>query len=333
MTTPPAPDALVQLSGRRLLREDEFVRLIEELEKRRVAVATDDEPFDLYAETVCDSRFRHPQAAAPDCRACGACCLFFQQIPVQLTDATPRSLTWEVRDSDDVDEPPLSWLRRDPLTAACVAFRGSLGASAECRIYDLRPRACQAFEAGSDRCHALRRRCGLEPQLSAAEIETRRRALQQQAEATDDDDAPARVPANASDTAAPATSSQTAAAEDTARQLRELVSYNLDKLLDIHSEIERLVKLPEGKLTLVAENPALALRQEGKDALRHINDNRLAILDTFADLDRASLDAARRFHQLLQIAAFSQDSLEDAAARLAHLSEQAYEALIAGARF
>src|SRR5205085_9638922 len=38
-----------------------------------------------------------------------------------------------------------------------------------CEMYELRPRSCRAFEAGSDRCRAVRRAYGLEPPLALSE--------------------------------------------------------------------------------------------------------------------------------------------------------------------
>ena len=62
------------------------------------------------------------------------------------------------------------FVRRDPETLTCAALEIENGERALCRIYEQRPRICRDFEAGSDKCHALRRAFGFEPFLSLDEM-------------------------------------------------------------------------------------------------------------------------------------------------------------------
>jgi Fe-S-cluster containining protein len=45
--------------------------------------------------------------------------------------------------------------------AICVAFKGEVGGSCSCSIYQDRPRACRRFEVGSRPCRWSRRAAGL----------------------------------------------------------------------------------------------------------------------------------------------------------------------------
>jgi Fe-S-cluster containining protein len=62
------------------------------------------------------------------------------------------------------------YMRRDGETLACVALGGSVGEKVECTIYETRPAMCHHFDAGSDRCHAIRRAFFLESFLSIEEM-------------------------------------------------------------------------------------------------------------------------------------------------------------------
>jgi Fe-S-cluster containining protein len=123
----------------------------------------------LYAETLAESVFADTHSAAPNCQTCGACCAFFHQIVVLDSDPTPRRLTWAVWDDAGVAGPKTRWLRREALAGRCVAFNGRVGQHGRCAIYELRPMSCRAFEAGSDRCRAVRRAYRLEPPRSTDE--------------------------------------------------------------------------------------------------------------------------------------------------------------------
>lgn len=112
-----------------------------------------------------------PAEASYDCQACGACCAEFD---VLLDDGEADRLSQLPRPHKLVVQHPLSsgqqlqFLRRDGLTARCVALAGPLGAC-RCVIYPHRPHLCREFEAGSDQCLAARRAHGFTVQDSEEE--------------------------------------------------------------------------------------------------------------------------------------------------------------------
>src|SRR5436853_2194700 len=164
-----APIALVQLTRKRAMSEAIFAEMIEQLGQRRAGLVAADEGPGLYAETLAESLFAANPTDVPDCLTCGACCAYFHQVMVLDSDPTPRRLTWTVWDAEEIAGPKTRWLRRESLEGHCVAFAGNVGQHARCAIYELRPNSCRAFEAGSDRCRAVRRVYGLEPPLSEIE--------------------------------------------------------------------------------------------------------------------------------------------------------------------
>lgn len=112
-----------------------------------------------------------PDEPVPDCITCGACCAAFPVVSVGADDDIAENDRWDVTASVSNGEIIVDrYVRRDPESLACVALDGALGQSCSCRIYSHRPRICRLFEAGSDRCHELRRAYGFEPQMTLAEL-------------------------------------------------------------------------------------------------------------------------------------------------------------------
>lgn len=110
-------------------------------------------------------------AEIPDCVTCGVCCASLLCVGVRPGEEPARELTWSVTKSDEEGEWEVDlYLRRDEETLACAQLEGTLGEHATCRIYESRPQMCRDFDAGSDRCHALRRAYGIEPFLSLDEM-------------------------------------------------------------------------------------------------------------------------------------------------------------------
>src|SRR5581483_7877581 len=160
---------LVQLTGKRGMSETDFAEMLARLGERRDRFVAADEATEWFAESLAESRRAAHAASLPDCLTCGACCAFFHQVIVLDADPTPRRLTWAVWETGDVAGPKTRWLRREPDQGRCIAFAGQVGERARCEIYELRPRSCRAFDAGSDRCRAVRRAYGLEPPLAESE--------------------------------------------------------------------------------------------------------------------------------------------------------------------
>ncbi|HVF91968.1 MAG TPA: YkgJ family cysteine cluster protein [Blastocatellia bacterium] len=227
-----APLELVQLTRRRGMSDSAFERLMELLAERREPLPGGDALIGSYAETVVESLFASEYPAAPDCLECGACCSYFHRIPVRLTDPTPRLLTWMVWEAGAVSGPKLLWLRREPQAGHCVAFEGRVGERAFCAVYELRPDSCRAFEAGSDRCRAVRRLYGLEPRLSGPEQSRRARFLAGRA-----DEGEYAGEAGLED-AAPALSDEAGKL----KFLRELIDFSSEKLEIILAESKRVLE-------------------------------------------------------------------------------------------
>ncbi len=113
-----------------------------------------------------------PEAPVPDCLMCGACCTFLFVIGLNPTDQTPAENLWNITQRTKNQEIVIDrFLRRDEKTLYCAALDTTTETGkAVCRIYEQRPRACHNFEAGSDKCHALRRLYEFEPPLAMMEM-------------------------------------------------------------------------------------------------------------------------------------------------------------------
>ena len=298
-----APLELVKLAGRRGMRDETFERVMELLAERRDCVsAGDDLPGDC-AETVAESLFAGNDSPAPDCRECGACCSYFHRVPVQMTDPTPRALTWKVWEAGAASGPRLLWLRREPESGRCVALSGRVGESATCAIYELRPNSCRAFEAGSDRCHAVRRLHGLEPQLSEPERIRRIRVLGGRGEERFEE-------------AAPVVSDEAGRV----KFLRELIEFSREKLDDILAESKRLRGLFDERG--IEQGATLC-----SHVMKAIEEDSKAVAEEQARISvTANVESEEFMKDLLGLGITSHEALERASARLADLGRFAFEA-------
>lgn len=110
-------------------------------------------------------------APVPDCMTCGACCAALPCVGVRPDEQISAEDYWDVMAKSENGEMTVDrFLRRDAETFVCTALDGAVGEKVICRIYEQRPRMCHDFEAGSDKCHALRRAYGLEPFLTLEEM-------------------------------------------------------------------------------------------------------------------------------------------------------------------
>jgi Fe-S-cluster containining protein len=312
--TPAAPPRLVQLTRKRGMSEAHFAEMLTQLGQRRAGIVVAPEVTDRLAETVAESLFELSREAVPDCLTCGACCAFFHQIAVLDCDPTPRRLTWMVWDAGNVSGPKTRWLRREPDQGHCIAFTGSVGEHARCAIYELRPTSCRAFEAGSDRCRAVRRAYGLEPPLSELErVEYAKRlradnlsAELNQVEALNDREA------------------ASFSGREKLTLLDEMIDYNRARLAEISREAERLQSLLVGKgsaaITTDAARRANAIDGELRAVTSAIA--RLPLIESLEPFDEATIEAASR--DLLEVATQSQAALERAARWLAALGEEVF---------
>ena len=313
-----APLELVKLTSRRGMSDSSFERVMELLAERRVSAS--DDLLGAYAETVDESFFIEDDPAMPDCRECGACCSYFHRIPVQLTDPTPRMFTWVVWEAGAAGGPKLLWMRREPEAGCCVAFNGRVGESAFCAIYELRPGSCREFEAGSDRCHAVRRLYGLEPRLS--ESEQRRRACVLSLRERDDEGRAEGGFEESFEGNAPEISDETGRL----RLLGELVRFSAEKIERIISESERLLEffeergIPEG-----ADRCRRVMEAIGEDAKAVAQEQaRIAIPGNLETLEPRQLEELSR--DILRAGVVSHEALERASRWLVDLGRFAFEA-------
>lgn len=124
-----------------------------------------------------------PNTPIPECLPCGACCGAMMCVAVSPDDTqTPAENYWDITTNGAivVDR----YLRRNGETLACASLEGEIGEQVNCGIYEQRPKMCHVFEAGSDKCHAIRRAYGIEPFLTLEEMfEARHKLNAKQAEA------------------------------------------------------------------------------------------------------------------------------------------------------
>lgn len=160
----------VQIERRRNFTEDEFWEMVVALDARKW---TNLLPPQLPIEDLPTERAKNfvtpPNTAVPDCLTCGVCCTFLFVIGVRANDAVPPENVWNVTDESGefvID----SYLQRDAETLVCTALQAPPDGTKPCGIYEQRPRTCRKFEAGSDKCHALRRIYGFEPFLTLDEM-------------------------------------------------------------------------------------------------------------------------------------------------------------------
>jgi Fe-S-cluster containining protein len=162
----------VQITRRSKIPEEEFYpaikRMYEYIWQRLL-------PPQLITEglsnTIKNNVVTSPDAPIPDCLTCGACCQSFLCVGVRPSDDVDTDFCWDITvETSEGDIVVDRYLRRSEEMLACAAFEGNIGEKVACTIYETRPAMCRDFEAGSDRCHALRRAYGIEPFLSLNEM-------------------------------------------------------------------------------------------------------------------------------------------------------------------
>ncbi len=160
----------VQIENRARYTESEFWEMVVSFDARKWENLL---PPQLTLEDLPTKRAKNfvtpAEAPVPDCLTCGACCTFLFVVGVKPSDGAPPETIWNVTDESReivVD----SYLRRDAQTLFCAALKPTANGAMPCGIYENRPPTCRNFEAGSDKCHALRRIYGYEPFLTAMEM-------------------------------------------------------------------------------------------------------------------------------------------------------------------
>jgi Fe-S-cluster containining protein len=122
-------------------------------------------------------------APIPDCLTCGACCQSHLCVGVRPSDSISAEIVWDITVETEGKEIVVDrYLKRNEETFACTALKGTIGERVECTIYETRPVMCHHIEAGSDRCHAIRRAFGIEPFLTLNEMSEAMEKLDSQPE-------------------------------------------------------------------------------------------------------------------------------------------------------
>lgn len=100
-----------------------------------------------------------------DCRMCGACCVQLEELEsfvgLEQEDIDRLSCYYKRRHIVRDEHYPGLACRAHIDGYACVAFRGRVGRSCSCFIYDKRPRVCRGFKPGSAYCKRAREEFGL----------------------------------------------------------------------------------------------------------------------------------------------------------------------------
>jgi hypothetical protein len=164
---------LVQITRRDSIAEDEFLPFVNAMYEQVWGSLLPPQilTHDL-ANTVADNIITPADACVPDCLTCGACCASFVCVDVAPGNPVSSKDCWEItRQGKSGGEFTVDrYIKRKEEDFSCTALEGAIGEKVSCRVYDDRPRMCRQFEAGSDRCHAVRRAYGLEPFLSLMEM-------------------------------------------------------------------------------------------------------------------------------------------------------------------
>lgn len=162
----------VQITRQNKIREEEFYPMISAMYEQiwqnllPPQILTDD----LTTRTANNVITPH-DAPIPDCMTCGACCAALPCVGVRPNEKIAAEDYWDIFVEGENGEVTVDrFLRRNGETFACTALDGTIGEQVSCRVYEERPRICHLFEAGSDKCHALRRAFGLESFLTLAEM-------------------------------------------------------------------------------------------------------------------------------------------------------------------
>ena len=169
----------VQIERRAKFSEEEFYPIITAMYEHiwtnllPPQLVTEDLPTKVSKNIVTPA-----DAPVPDCLTCGACCGSMLCVAVSPTDETDAEHYWNITTNGERGEITVDrYLRRSGETLACANLGGTIGESVACQIYEQRPQMCHVFEAGSDKCHAIRRAYGIEPFLTLDEMMSARQKL------------------------------------------------------------------------------------------------------------------------------------------------------------
>lgn len=154
------------------MTEGEFSEFINELEAPRWERLIEPQlPPHLLPTQIINNVVTSPNEPIPDCVTCGACCFYFPVVSVGINDITTREHYVEIMREGERGEYLVDrFVKRNVEKGCCAELDGEVGVRGICKIYEQRPYPCRRFDAGSDKCHGIRRMFGIEPPLSPFEM-------------------------------------------------------------------------------------------------------------------------------------------------------------------
>ena len=178
------PEKFVQIERRSKLARPEITEFFNYYDgKVRENLTSEQLPIGKLSTHVAGNILTPEDAPVPDCLTCGVCCIALHYASVSSGRVPAAEHYWEVTEETSHGEITVDRvLRRDPETGACLALAGEIGKNISCNIYEERPQTCRDFEAGSDKCHALRRAYGIERRMNDFETMTAVSKMMQQDE-------------------------------------------------------------------------------------------------------------------------------------------------------
>jgi Fe-S-cluster containining protein len=173
---------LVQITRHNRIAEDEFLPFVNAMYEQvwgnllPPQILTHD-----LSNTVAGNIITSADEPIPDCMTCGACCASFVCVDVKPDNPISSKDCWDITKQGETSEFTVDrFIKRKEEDFSCVALEGEIGKEVNCRVYENRPRMCRQFEAGSDRCRAVRRAYNIEPFLSLMEMFEARQKLDAQ---------------------------------------------------------------------------------------------------------------------------------------------------------
>lgn len=243
----------VQITRRGRVREGEFYPLIHTMYEQLLQRLLPQQILtDGLSNTVRNNIVTPSDAPIPDCLSCGACCVSHPCVGVRPTDSVDPELCWDITSNGESGEFVVDrYVRRDIETLGCVALDGVLGERVACSVYESRPVTCRSLEAGSDRCHAIRRAFGIEPFLTLDEMSAAMEMLDARAESDD----PANIIRNAQIVESPEAGMRIVNVLMKDGTLREFHRYDPDRETWMQFEFDGL-KLAEAAALIAARSAA-----------------------------------------------------------------------------
>ena len=160
----------VNIEQRNNFTQSDFAKLVTELDEIKTRKTLKPEiPIHKLSSKVSNNIVTSCSEPVPDCSTCGGCCAYPLCVSVKAFDTTPQTHYWQITNKSGdivVDQ----FMRRAQEKLTCIALAGKLSEKVNCQIYENRPQVCRDFEAGSDKCHAIRRTYGIEPPLSSERV-------------------------------------------------------------------------------------------------------------------------------------------------------------------